>query len=95
MAELREGAGTSLIELTQVFRQKDEAAARACLNRVRDGDADEDDLALLNERVHPIRTLAEGEPYVILTPTNAAARRINLAYLEALPGMAHQYRSAA
>ena len=34
----------------------------------------------------PIRTLAEGEPYVILTPTNAAARRINMAYLEALPG---------
>ena len=77
-----------------MFRQKDEALLRV-LNRVRDGDADEDDLALLNERVHPIRTLAEGEPYVILTPTNAAARRINMAYLEALPSMAHQYRGAA
>ncbi len=92
IGELREGAGTSLIELTQVFRQKDEALLRV-LNLVRDGDADEDDLALLNERVHPIRTLAEGEPYVILTPTNAAARRINLAYLEALPRMAHQYEA--
>ena len=52
VAALREGMGTALIELTQVFRQKDEALIRV-LNRVRDGDADEDDLAVLNERVHP------------------------------------------
>ena len=38
--------------------------------------------------MHPIRTLSEGEPYVILTPTNAAAGRINMAYLDALPGRA-------
>ncbi len=82
---LREGAGTGLIELSQVFRQKDEALIRV-LNQIREGEADEDDLAVLNERVHPIRTLAEGEPYIILTPTNAAARRINLKYLEALTG---------
>ena len=50
------------------------------LNRVRDGAIDADKLALLNARVRPIRTLAEGEPYVILTPTNAAASRINMAY---------------
>ena len=36
---------------------------------------------MLNKRVRPIRTLAEGESYVILTPTNAAASRINMAYL--------------
>ena len=41
--------------------------------------------------MRPIRTLAEGEPYVILTPTNAAASRINLAYLDALPGQADAY----
>jgi ATP-dependent exoDNAse (exonuclease V) alpha subunit len=92
IAALREGTGTALIELAQVFRQKDEALLRV-LNRVRDGDADEDDLSLLNERVHPIRTLAEGEPYVILTPTNAAARRINMAYLEALPAGAREYQA--
>ena len=78
-------AGTSLIELAHVFRQKDEALL-AVLNSVREGDADEDDLVLLNSRVHPIRTLSDGEPYVILTPTNAAAGRINMAYLNALPG---------
>jgi hypothetical protein len=75
---LREGHGTALIELSQVFRQNDEALI-GVLNKVRDGEAGEDDLAVLNERVHPIRTLSEGEPYVILVPTNAAARRINTA----------------
>jgi len=87
---LKEGSGTALVELTHVFRQRDEALL-AVLNKVREGDVDEDDLGLLNTRVHPIRTLAEGEPYVILTPTNAAAGRINMAYLNALPGAPHPY----
>jgi ATP-dependent DNA helicase PIF1 len=90
LAALREGAGTALIELTQVFRQHDEALLEV-LNRIRDGSVEADDLAVLNERVRPIRTLAEGESYVILTPTNAAASRINLAYLAALPGQASAY----
>jgi ATP-dependent DNA helicase PIF1 len=92
VASLREGYGTGLIELNQVFRQKDEALI-GVLNKVRDGDAGEDDLAVLNERVHPIRTLSEGEPYVILVPTNAAARRINTAYLEALPARPETYQA--
>ena len=77
-----------------MFRQSDETLIRV-LNRVRDGEVDEDDLAILNACVNPIRTLAEGEPYVILTPTNAAARRINMAYLAALPGIAHQFEAAS
>jgi ATP-dependent exoDNAse (exonuclease V) alpha subunit len=89
---LREGAGTSLTELTHVFRQSDEALI-GVLNRVRDGEADESDLALLNARVRPVRTRAEGEGYVILTPTNAAAHRINMAYLDALPGTARAYEA--
>jgi hypothetical protein len=89
---LREGHGTALIELSQVFRQNDEALL-GVLNKVRDGDAGEDDLAVLNERVHPIRTLSEGELYVILVPTNAAARRINAAYLEALSGRPTTYQA--
>jgi ATP-dependent exoDNAse (exonuclease V) alpha subunit len=90
---LREGAGTALIELLEVFRQKD-AALRDVLNRIREGDAGDDELRVLNERVHPIRTLAEGEAYVILTPTNAAAARINAAYLAALPGQAQPFKAA-
>jgi ATP-dependent DNA helicase PIF1 len=93
IASLREGAGTALIELSQVFRQKDEALLTV-LNRIREGAAGVDDLAVLNERVHPIHTLAEGEPYVILTPTNAAASRINTAYLGSLPGEPMLYRAA-
>jgi ATP-dependent DNA helicase PIF1 len=89
---LKEGAGTALVELSQVFRQKDEALIRV-LNRVREGDVDEEDLVALNDRVHPIRTLAEGADYVILTPTNAAAKRINEAYLARLEGKLFQYKA--
>jgi len=89
---LMDGAGTSLIELERVFRQNDEMLLRV-LNRVRDGEATEDDLAILNERTHAIRTLGEGDAYVILTPTNAAAQRINMAYLEALPGNVTPYEA--
>lgn len=89
---LAEGIGTMLLELGQVFRQSDEALI-TILNRIRDGDVEEPDLAALNERVHPIRTLSEGEPYVILTPTNAAASRINAAYLDALPGEAKAFEA--
>lgn len=89
---LREGYGTQLLELTQVFRQSDETLI-SVLNRVRDGDAGESDLAVLNERVSPIRTLSEGDRFVILTPTNAAAQRINMAYLDALPAVPRRYEA--
>jgi len=89
---LQEGAGTALIELSHVFRQSDEDLI-GLLNRVRDGDAREEDLEHLNERVNPVRTLGEGDPYVILTPTNAAAQRINAAFLEALPTAARCYEA--
>ncbi len=87
---LMEGDGTTLLELNQVFRQS-EGPLLDVLNKVREGRVDEDDLTVLNERVRPIRTLAEGEAFVILTPTNAAAQRINLAYLNALKGEAFTY----
>jgi ATP-dependent DNA helicase PIF1 len=92
VASLREGDGTALIELNSVFRQSDETLI-SVLNRVRDGTVDEDDLAVLNARVSPIRRLSEGDPYVILTPTNAAAQRINQAFLAALPGPSHTYEA--
>jgi ATP-dependent DNA helicase PIF1 len=92
VASLRDGAGTSLLELQQVFRQKDETLLTV-LNRVREGDANETDLQVLNARVSPIRTLSEGDPYVILTPTNEAAHRINTAFLNALAGEAATYEA--
>ena len=87
---LSEGDGTALLELNQVFRQS-EGPLLSVLNKVREGSVDEEDLTVLNERVRPIRTLAEGEVFVILTPTNAAAQRINLAYLNALNGDPRTY----
>jgi ATP-dependent exoDNAse (exonuclease V) alpha subunit len=92
VSALREGFGTGLIELTEVFRQRDERLVDI-LNRIREGDADEADLSRLNDRVQPIRTLSEGDAYVILTPTNAAAQRINRAYLDALPGAPFSYEA--
>ncbi len=89
---LGEGAGTARLELTRVFRQSDERLI-SVLNRIRDGEADSDDLTDLNTRVSPIRTLGEGERFVILTPTNAAAQRINTAYLDALSGRAQTYEA--
>ena len=89
---LDEGAGVSLLELEQVYRQSEEAFLYV-LNRIRDGDATEEDLEVLNERTHPIRTLGEGDPYVILTPTNAAAQRINMAYLDALSTTERRYEA--
>lgn len=90
VAALQDGAGTARLELDHVFRQRDEGLLHV-LNKVRDGEADEEDLAVLNERVCPIRTLREGDPYVILTPTNAAAQRINMSYLTALAGEVTAY----
>ena len=75
-----------------MFRQSDEGLI-SVLNQVRDGEAEVSDLELLNTRVNPVRTLGEGDPYVILTPTNAAAQRINMAYLQALPGEPRAYEA--
>lgn len=89
---LREGSGTSLLELEQIFRQTDDDLIRV-LNAVRDGNVSDSDLEFINTCVRPIRTLAEGEPYVILTTTNAAAKRINNRYLEALPRSAVRFNA--
>jgi ATP-dependent exoDNAse (exonuclease V) alpha subunit len=92
VSSLTEGAGVSLLELDRVFRQSDQSFLTV-LNHIRDGDVTEADLEVLNERTHPIRTLGEGDPYVILTPTNAAAQRINMAFLEALASPERTYEA--
>lgn len=89
---LGENDGTMLLELSQVFRQRDEDLLQV-LDHIGNGEASQDDLDILNTRVNPIRTLREGESYVILTPTNAAAQRINMAYLEALQTPAYSYEA--
>jgi hypothetical protein len=70
---LSEGAGMRLLELDHVFRQSEEAFLTV-LNRIRDGEATEDDLSELNERTHPIRTL--GEPMRQASAATSAKRHI-------------------
>lgn len=87
---LCEGSGTRLLELTEVFRQTDPELI-SILNLIREGNVSAIDLLPLNARVNRLKTLREGEPYVILTPTNAAAQRINSAYLAAIDAAEHTY----
>jgi len=89
---LQDGVGTHRLELTEVFRQSDEELI-SVLNEVRDGDPSQAALAVLNRQVNPLRTLGQGDPYVILTPTNAVAQRINAAYLDALPATPFAYQA--
>lgn len=92
VSALQEGAGTHRLELTEVFRQSDPQLI-SVLNEVRDGEVSAQGLTTLNARVNPLRTLGEGDPYVILTPTNAVAHRINAAYLDALKSPAFTYQA--
>ena len=89
---LTEGPGTHLIELNRVFRQTDDTLVEV-LNAIRDGNAGTQELEILNGRVRPIRKLSEGREFVILTPTNEAANRINRAYLDALEGDEYGYEA--
>jgi energy-coupling factor transporter ATP-binding protein EcfA2 len=92
VSSLCDAPGTMRIELEHVFRQKDTDLI-GVLNRIREGEVEEHDLDILNQCVRPVRTLGEGDAYVILTPTNAAAHRINMAYLDALPGRVFTYEA--
>ena len=89
---LTEGAGTHLIELNRVFRQTDDTLVDV-LNAIRDGNAGTRELEILNGCVRPISKLSEGREFVILTPTNEAANRINRAYLDALEGDEYAYEA--
>jgi ATP-dependent exoDNAse (exonuclease V) alpha subunit len=79
-----------LLELGHVFRQRDEAFIRV-LNRIREGEAGDDEIGLLNERVRPLSRLRDAGEAVILTTTNEAANRINQAFLESLPEREHRF----
>lgn len=80
----REG-NCQLLELSEVFRQHEEDFLRV-LDAIREGEADEYDLEILNNRVAPLERLRDAGEHVILTTTNQAANRINAAFLDALPG---------
>ncbi len=78
----RRGADFDMVELTQVYRQRERGFIQL-LDRIRQMRFDQDDLDHLNERYRPDE--APEEPYLTLCGTNAAAQRINAARLDALP----------
>jgi len=78
------------IELTHVYRQKDEHFLQI-LNRVREGKADEETLKVINSRYEPAAKPEQMEGYIHLVTHNAQAGQINHARLTALAGTLRTY----
>ncbi len=79
------------IELTKVYRQKDEIFLEI-LNAIRDGNSHEIDFDLLNSRLNPDFEPDE-EAYVYLTSHNRMADQINQQKLKDLPGKSYIYEA--
>lgn len=79
------------IELTQVYRQKDEGFLEI-LNNIRDGNRDEIDFEKLNERYVPDFQPKE-EAYVYLTSHNRMADEINQKKLKELKGKSFYFQA--
>lgn len=79
------------IELTTVYRQKDEKFLDI-LNEIRDGAVRDIDFEALNERYIPDFEPGD-EAYVYLTSHNRMAEEINRKKLEELPGKLHRYKA--
>ncbi len=79
------GEDLEIVELQQVYRQKD-AAFVELLNRIRNDSVDDDDLARLDARLDPAFVPANDVFHVSLTTTNRNADRINETRLASLPG---------
>lgn len=77
------------LELTTVYRQKDEKFLEI-LNDIRDGEVRDIDFDALNERYLPDFE-PKDEPYVYLTSHNRMANEINQKKLKDLPGKAYFY----
>ncbi len=79
------------LELTTVYRQKDERFLEI-LNEIRDGEIGDIDFETLNQRYIPDFEPTD-EPYVYLTSHNRMADEINLKKLAKLPGKSHFYNA--
>lgn len=77
------------IELTKVYRQKDEHFLEI-LNAIRDGNIEDIDFDILNKRYDP-EFEPKDEAYVYLTSHNRMADNINQQKLKKLPGKSYFY----
>ena len=87
-----EGIELEMIELTQVFRQRDREFVRL-LNRIRKNTLEDGDLDGLNQRVDAHFEPSEGEGYITLTGTNRAAGMINRMRLDGLAVPEHLFEA--
>jgi GTPase SAR1 family protein len=78
------------IELTHIFRQKDEAFIRL-LNKIRDNSADQQTLDELNKRYLPGFATQDGDGYITLTTHNYQSNNINDSKLEKLPSKVKRF----
>ena len=78
------------IELKKIYRQNEQTFIDI-LNRIRNNDPLEEDLAELNKRIDPSFNLSTGEKYITLTTHNRKADVINEAELKKLPGQLHTF----
>jgi len=85
---LQHGFTWQMVELNEVFRQKDRSFLRL-LDEIRTNQADEDTLAALNQRVGPVRELRPFE--LILAARNQKVDQINHGKLDGLPGPERTY----
>lgn len=89
-SDVAQAADFKTIALTEVIRQSD-ARFIAALKRARIGKIDQQDLALLNERVAPSATAATDMPTPVLATKNVTVKEHNERGLDALPGKARAY----
>ena len=78
-------SGLEIVELDTIYRQKHQRF-KELLSKIRNGEAQSEDLEFLNRRVDPKFEASEGKFYITLTATNSNAERINDLKLKALPG---------
>jgi len=81
-----------LVELKERYRHRDRRFI-TILDAIRNDRLADHTLADLNAQVREEQAPADRDGYVTLTPTNAAADRINQAMLRALEGPEHEFRA--
>ena len=80
------------IEFTKIYRQSEQKFIQL-LNKVRNNDADEEDLLALHDRYQPDFFTAGSKGYILLTTHNDKAREINAVELAKLPRRLFTYRA--
>jgi ATP-dependent DNA helicase PIF1 len=81
----------NIIELTEVFRQ-DEKAFLRILDEIRNGEIDEENLQVLNQRCNP--DFEQVNPYITLTSTNAIADSLNIKELNKIDNEARVFNGS-